>query len=127
MSWLKIRRPPDVVIHENYLRRWHVIPRNRWFNVYLHNFLEPDEGCDLHDHPYWSVSIVLRGLYVEELPGLKSKTRSAPALILRTPTTAHRIYHVSKGGAWTLFITGPRVRQWGFYRDDGWVPASENE
>lgn len=126
---LQIPRAPDVVIGRaghDYMRRWHIIPRNRWVNLYLHNFLEPDAG-DLHDHPYWSVSIVLRGLYIEELPGLEFRTRPAFSVIFRKPTTAHRIVHVSRDGAWTLFITGPRVRRWGFHTEGGWTPASESE
>ena len=31
---------PDTV----YLLRWHLIPRNRFFNVYLHRMLNSDEG-----------------------------------------------------------------------------------
>src|SRR5690606_32105599 len=33
------RRGPDVIIggaHDPYLKRWWVIPRNRFFNIYLH-------------------------------------------------------------------------------------------
>jgi len=35
-------RKPDFVIGRAgapYLERWWVIPRNRWFNIYLHHFL----------------------------------------------------------------------------------------
>lgn len=36
---------PDIIIGENgddYLHRWYVIPRNRFFNIYLHYFLRSD-------------------------------------------------------------------------------------
>src|SRR3546814_8204117 len=39
-------RKPDITIggEDNpYLRRWYIIPRNRWFNVYLHEFLRDDD------------------------------------------------------------------------------------
>ncbi len=62
------RRPPDEVIGgpcESYLLRWYVIPHNRIFNVYLHCFLRSDDDRALHDHPWSSMNVVLRGGYVE--------------------------------------------------------------
>lgn len=50
-----------------YLWRWHLLPRNRWFNVYLHKVLRDDDDRALHDHPYDNISIVLKGGYVEVL------------------------------------------------------------
>jgi hypothetical protein len=48
------------------MRRWWVIPRNKFFNIYLHHFLHSDDDRALHDHPWWNVSILLRsGSYVE--------------------------------------------------------------
>lgn len=47
-------RAPDFYIGGNanpYLLRWWVIPRNRFFNVYLHKFLRDDDDRALHDHP----------------------------------------------------------------------------
>lgn len=48
-----------------YLIRWHIIPRNRWFNLYLHYFVHGDVGSALHDHPWASASLVLDGRYIE--------------------------------------------------------------
>lgn len=64
-------RPPDVVIGGEatpYTRRWWVIPRNRWFNVYLHHFLQSDDDRALHDHPWWNASLLLSGSYREHVP-----------------------------------------------------------
>jgi hypothetical protein len=39
-------RPPDYIIGgeaDPYLRRWWVIPRNRFFNIYLHHFVRSDD------------------------------------------------------------------------------------
>jgi hypothetical protein len=58
------RRAPDFLIggaDDPYIRRWWVIPRNRWFNVYLHQFLRSDDDRALHDHPWANCSILLRG------------------------------------------------------------------
>jgi hypothetical protein len=59
-------RDPDFVIGRAgrpYLRRWWVIPRNRWFNIYLQEILQDDDDRALHDHPWVNCSIILRGSY----------------------------------------------------------------
>jgi hypothetical protein len=39
--------------------------------------------------------------------------------VLRGPNLAHRIELVEGRPAWTLLITGPAVRSWGFWCDRG--------
>lgn len=123
------RRPPDIVIggHERpYLRRWWLIPRNRFLNVYLHQFLRSDDDRALHDHPWVNCSVLLRGAYVEHTiaaGGVHHRTlRLAGEWCLRGARRAHRIEVLPGQPCWTLFITGPRVRQWGFHCPDaGWI------
>ena len=55
-------------VDDPYLLRWFLIPRNHILNVYLHKFLRSDDDRALHDHPWWFVSIMLRGRYLEWLP-----------------------------------------------------------
>ena len=118
--------PPNVVIggRENpYLRRWWVIPRNRFFNVYLHQFCRSDDDRALHDHPWWNVSVLLLGRYVEHTisdGGINVRTeRKAGDWKFRRANAAHRIELID-GPCWTLFITGPRIREWGFHCPNGW-------
>lgn len=120
------RRPPDIIIGGSdnpYLRRWYVIPRNRWCNIYLHHFMRSDDDRALHDHPWMNCSILLRGEYTEILPTIGGTTTSrvlkAGALAFRGPRAAHRVM-LHDGPAWTLFMTGPRVREWGFWCQSGW-------
>lgn len=120
------RRDPDIFIggrQNTYLRRWYVIPRNRWFNIYLHQFLRSDDDRALHDHPWVNLSILLAGEYTEVIPTIGGTTTSrilrAGNLALRGPKSAHRV-HLHAGKCWTLFITGPRVRDWGFWCPQGW-------
>jgi len=124
-------RPPDFIIgppDDIYLERWHLLPRNRWFIVYLHHFLRSDDDRALHDHPYVNVSILLRGAYLEQLPGERRRLRlpwrpwAFWRLTCRLPTSAHRVELIDRQPVWTLFITGPRVRNWGFLCPKGWVP-----
>lgn len=119
-------RKPDFIIgpHDNpYLLRWWIIPRNKFFNIYLHHIRADDDDRALHDHPWWNVSILLRGSYTE-IRKEGTKTHRAPCLVMRKPTTAHRlVLPVENGGiryVWSLFITGPVVRDWGFHCPKGW-------
>lgn len=127
------RRDPDVVIGgqaDPYLMRWWIVPRNRVFNVYLHLFLRSDDDRALHDHPWANMSILLAGRYLEHrihAGGIHQRTervagqRSGWAL-RATGRTAHRI-ELHQGHCWTLFVTGPVYRAWGFHCPQaGWVP-----
>jgi hypothetical protein len=117
-------RAPDFIIgpkEDPYLRRWWVIPRNRWFNIYLHQILRDDDDRALHDHPWWNLSFILRGGYIEHTPGGR-RFRGVRSLTLRKPTALHRLTLVANIPTWTLFITGPVVRVWGFACPQGWVP-----
>ena len=120
-----LKRPPDFKIRENYMHRWWVIPRNRFFNIYLHHIMGSDDKRALHDHPWYNISIVLRGQYTEILPGLlggHKKLRKAGHVLFRKGTSRHRLVVEEGGeGAWTLFITGPKYREWGFHCPKGWV------
>src|SRR3546814_2387634 len=107
------------VVYNPYLRRWYISPLNRWFNVYLHEFLRDYDDRALHDHPWVNLSILLRGQYVEHT-ATGATLRRAGAIKFRLPTAAHRIALVDGEPVWTLFITGPRVREWGFHCPQGW-------
>ena len=122
-----IKREPDCIIggKENpYLLRWWIIPRNRFFTIYLHQVLRDDDDRALHDHPYVSCSIILKGGYIEHMP-YDIHTRKQGQIIFRRAKRAHRIQLLRTGGsvlpAWSLFITGPRIREWGFHCPNGWV------
>lgn len=146
-------RAPDFIIGnpENpYLKRWWLIPRNRFFNVYLHQILRSDDDRALHDHPWWNVSVIFKGGYWEHIllrdkdrtvlehcfgiDATRNKTRilwrGRFAVIFRRATSAHRLeldrlgwspeHCGSEDACWSLFITGPRIREWGFYCPQGW-------
>lgn len=125
---LKPNREPDFVIAgrggQSYLRRWWIILRNRWFNIYLHHFPSSDDDRARHDHMYFNLSILLRGRYTEHTIKAGGVRRAveyvAGSLKLRSPWTAHRIEIKSGEECWSLFITGPRMRSWGFHCPNGW-------
>lgn len=119
-------RPADFIIgggDRPYLRRWFVIPRNVVFNIYLHQFLRSDDDRALHDHPWWNASILLNGRYVEHTIAAGGINRRveyrAGDIKLRHARYAHRVELID-GQCWSLFITGPRLREWGFHCPLGW-------
>lgn len=105
--------------------RWRLVPQNPLCNVYLHRMLKPDPCDALHDHPWASLSLMLSGAVAEEFDGGRgSGTRliEAGALVYRPAAFAHRLFPAAPGGeaTWTLFVTGPVVREWGFHCPRGW-------
>lgn len=115
---------PDMVIGDGYLARWYMIKRNPFLNIYLHKFTGNDDDRALHDHPWWSLSIALVGSLDEhtiEKGGVhKTRTIDRCDIVFRKAKFAHRL-ELKSDAAWTLFITGPRIRQWGFHCPTGWV------
>lgn len=126
------RRKPDFLIgpsdDDPYMRRWWVIPRNKWFNIYLHHMLHDDDDRAAHDHPWWSLSLCLKG-HIREfelIHGTKPQRYRTNDIYegdwkWRGTKYAHRLT-LPDGEAWTLFITGPNVRTWGFHCPKGWIP-----
>lgn len=126
-------RAPDFVIgpaDNPYLRRWWIIPRNEGCNVYLHEILRSDDDRAGHDHPWANTSFVLEGEYEEVLYSVPSpwvelgrEVRRAGACVSREAIHTHRLIVPEGGRAVSLFMTGPKVREWGFWCADGqrWV------
>lgn len=110
---------PDVVIGQDYLFRWYLLPKNDYFNIYLHCFGRSDDDRALHDHPWNSVSILLKGSYVEHFKD-RYWIRRPGQIFGRRATTAHRIELITPT-VWSLFITTKKVREWGFHCPKGWV------
>ena len=120
-------RPPDFVVggkDNPYMRRWWIIPRNRFFNIYLHHFLRSDDDRALHDHPSWNISIILDGEYTEWGIAAGGVHRKKGMWKFRFAKTAHRI-ELHNGPCWTLFINGAKLRNWGFHCPKGWRPWQE--
>lgn len=114
-----MERAPDFVIGDDYLRRWWVIPRNEACNVYLHEILHSDDDRALHDHPWDNTSMLLAGSYIEHTPD-GAYLRQAGSVVTRKATDLHRLEVPDGGRAVSLFITGPKVREWGFACPQGW-------
>lgn len=118
-------RAPDFVVKGDrdnpYMERWWIIQRNRAANIYLHRFWRSDTDEALHDHPWPNVSYLLKGRYIEHT--VKGARLALPgSLKVRMAHTPHRIEIEPgyEGKVWSLFITGPVIRTWGFHCPKGW-------
>ena len=120
-----MERPRDFYIGDDplapYLNRWWIIPRSTGANCYLHEILRSDDDRALHDHPWANTSMVIDGRYIEHLPDGSSHMREAGSIVTREATAAHRLEILPGERAVSLFITGPKVRDWGFHCPKGWV------
>jgi hypothetical protein len=117
-----LRRERVVVNDRTHLYRW-VLFRCSWFQVVIHNFLS-DDPPDLHDHAWWNVSFVLAGALVETSlaptpwggrDAHSSRVLRPGDIVFRRAGALHRLTVVKP--AWTLFITGPERREWGYEVD----------
>lgn len=126
---IRTKREPDFTIgdpKDPYLLRWFVLPRNPIFNVYMHVFMRSDDDRALHDHPWANFSYLVQGTYTEHTitqGGIHKRTvlKAGQWRFRPSGKFAHRV-ELHNGFCTTLFVTGPRYRQWGFHcKDKGWV------
>lgn len=108
----------------DYARRW--ILQCPLGTIRLHHLARSDADPD---HPWSFASLLLWGSYREEVPNNPGPwddnqsptrhTRWRRWLSIRVvrATDRHRVEVREEGrGAWTLVVTGPKVRSWGFWR-----------
>lgn len=130
--------PPDCPL----MRRWAI--ETPIGSLRVHHFLRSDDERHPHDHPWWFATFVLAGGYTDVTPcdcqegwllGEPSDDgRHAQPMTLcptckgnrelydvltrgsfRFRPALHRHWVKTKGGAWTLIVTGPKMRVWGFW------------
>ena len=130
LSWLEKLGRKRVIMdryeNEPYLTRYYLFLKDRkWFpfNVFLHNFHKGDLD-DLHDHPWPYFTLILRGGYWEHTVSGKH-WRSPGHFRINTPRSLHRIELEPNTDVWTLFIPGPKLREWGFIRKGEWVESQQ--
>lgn len=141
LRWARHRKPDFIIggADNPYLRRHWLLPRNRFFNVYVHEFLRSDDDRALHDHPWlFNASWLIDGRYIEHTAcahGCHTYERllRAGQWKFRWGPAPHRVELIEEVAypvgytlpCWTVFITGPVVRMWGFHCPKGWVPWRE--
>jgi hypothetical protein len=121
---------PDVTIAPDgdpYLFRWHLLPYdNTRGNLFLHIQVKSDPERPMHDHPWDNHSTILAGGYDELWANgryhepIVREFRKGDS-VSRAAEEAHRLV-IPPGISYTmtLFSTGPKVKEWGFWYPDGW-------
>lgn len=111
----------DLIAHDYMRRRTLSTP---WGAIRIHHILRSDQREHFHDHPFDFTSLILAGGYVEHRPGMEPRTCRPGSVVRRRAEDLHALELIGKS-AWTIVVTGPIRRDWGFMTEDGWVPASQ--
>lgn len=112
-----------------YMERWLLM--TPWGTLRLHHILRSDDDRELHDHPWDFVSLLLSAGYEEQVPARPGSPRLTPdrrwevRTFLKGETVRHRAEDLHRlevpTPAWTLVLTGPTRRSWGFLTEYGWM------
>ncbi len=121
-----------------YMRRGWLIKPSAWtfgWSARIHHTVRSDKDRHLHDHPWPTVSVILRGSYEELMPWNGSQSdpiwagdremtvvrrRSPGTVVFRKAADRHRlIVPIPEAGCYSLFIMGPDQQSWGFYTPKG--------
>lgn len=97
-----------------YLERW--VINLGLFAIRLHHWIASDDQRYFHDHPWDFLVVILKGGYTDKSPG-KYDTLKIGSIRFRKAEHKHTV-KVNPGGCWSLLITGPKIRNWGF-----WLPG----
>lgn len=97
-----------------YAQRWSLeLPLG---SIRVHHFFKSDDVRYLHDHPWWFITLILKGGYVDQTP--EGNELLKPGRIYYRP--AHHRHAVipvrpEPEGSWSLILTGRPRRFWGFW------------
>jgi len=90
--------------------------KNRWFALYLHQLdcLKWHPNC--HDHPWSFCTLLIWPGYLEE-SGVGAnygiRWRKPGTVLYRPAEFSHNVV-TPEGQSWSLVLTGPKKREWGF-------------
>lgn len=102
-----------------YVYRWRFEIRGLG-SLRIHHWVGPDDDRAFHDHPWWFLTFILKGGYTDLNPG-GGEHLHAGQLRYRPALHRHTVIP-DEGGCWTILVTGPRIRTWGF-----WVRVSDTK
>lgn len=92
----------------------------------VHEILRSDLGREPHDHPWWYLTIILKGGYCEDRYDAAGKLISSkwhgPGSVLFRRANSWHMLDLDGERATTLFITGSKSQTWGFNVEGKKVP-----
>jgi hypothetical protein len=104
-----------------YLIRWRL--ETPLGSLRVHHWLGPDDDRAFHDHPWWFLTLVVRGDYEDRSTGGADRLH-AGSVRFRRALHRHTVVP-GPGGAWTVMVTGKRTRAWGFWLDGKFRKANK--
>ena len=93
-------------------------------SVRLHHWRGSDDDRFPHDHEWWFLTIVLKGGYIDRTPvydadgvqtGWRDERLTAGDIRFRGRDHRHYVHLEPGQTAWTLLVTGPPLREFGFW------------
>ncbi|MCP5182692.1 MAG: hypothetical protein H6993_01955 [Pseudomonadales bacterium] len=102
-----------------YLERWIL---HCGGTLRVHRFLSSDEDRAVHDHPWWFVTLPFTAYaeYVTEGDHEVRRVVRPFRLHFRPARFQHRV-ELLRAPTWTVILTGPKRREWGFWPQDRFV------
>ena len=132
-----ILRRPDLVIAPHgqpYIFRWYLVRDRSLACIYIHLQVADDPERPMHDHPWDNCTVLISGGYIEQCGRVAGNEirqkwieRIVPGTVKRrNATDPHRLM-LGKGVQYSvsIFTTGPRIRDWGYWTDKGWMDADD--
>ncbi len=109
----------DLVLEgdDPYLERWIL-----WFGFTLrvHKFHKGDDERAFHDHPWWFLTFPLNP-YRELTPELGVRDVKPFRFHFRPAHHQHIVQLLHGKPVWTLILTGPKSKEWGFWEDGEFI------
>lgn len=94
-----------------YVIRWRL--ETTLGSVRVHHWLAPDDPRAFHDHPWWFITVIIKGGYADHTPTGVEHLR-AGSIRYRSALHQHTVVP-DVTGAWTVLIIGAPRRAWGFW------------
>jgi hypothetical protein len=94
-----------------YLRRW--VLNFHFFSIRLHRWRSSDDHRNFHDHPWWFLTLVMFGSYIDVSPYGREAMR--PGRVRFRPALHRHTVEVAPGGCWTIRIPARQDRRRGFW------------
>lgn len=110
-----------------YVHIWRVT--TPWGSLRLHKWVGDDDHRALHDHPWAFWTLILKGAYLDVQGRVKDaqghdqgkyEPMRAGTLRFRPAKHTHTVKLLTPT-CWTLVLTGPKVREFGFVQGGKWT------
>lgn len=104
-----------------YVIRWRI--ETPVGSLRVHHWISSDDDRAFHDHPWWFLTLVVKGGYTDSGPNGPDRLK-APAVRYRPAEHRHTVFP-DPGGCWTILVTGRSLRKWGFWDCGKFIKANK--